>query len=108
MGVEGKSQASLIAAIMNTEPAPLGALAPMLPPAFERLVKQCIAKDPDDRWQSAGDLSHELKWIADAGSRAGVPAPVSAQRASRERIAWRPRRTRASARVDLTNNQVTS
>ncbi len=85
---EGKGQASLIAAIMNTEPAPLGALAPMAPPAFERLVKQCIAKDPDDRWQSAGDLSHELQWIADAGSRAGVPTPVSAQRASRERIAW--------------------
>ncbi len=85
---EGRSQASLIATIMNTEPAPLGTLAPLAPPAFERLVRQCIAKDPDDRWQSAGDLSRELLWIADAGSRAGVPAPVSAQRASRERIAW--------------------
>jgi hypothetical protein len=85
---DGTSQASLITAIMNTEPAPLGALAPMSPPAFERLVKQCLAKDPDDRWQSAGDLSRELAWIAEDGSQAGVPAPVLAQRASRERIAW--------------------
>src|ERR1019366_3066081 len=51
-----------------------------------------LAKSPDDRWQSAGDLSRELEWIAETGSKsgseAGVPAPVAAKRRSRERVAW--------------------
>jgi Tol biopolymer transport system component len=84
----GKSQASLIAAIIHAEPVPIATHAPMTPPALERAVKQCLAKDPDDRWQSAGDLKRELTWIRDAGSQAGVPAPVAARRRGRERMAW--------------------
>jgi hypothetical protein len=72
---EGKSQASLIGAIMNTEPAPISAVAPMAPPALDRLVRRCLAKDPDDRWQSARDVVHELQWIGEAGSHAGAPVP---------------------------------
>ena len=49
---------------------------------------RCLEKDPDDRWQTARDLLLELKWIAEAGSRAGVAAPVAAKRKSRERMAW--------------------
>ncbi len=80
-----KSQASLIAAILREEPKPISELQPMSPPALERIVKTCMAKDPDERWQSSGDLKRELQWIGDAGSIAGIPAPVAAQRKSRER-----------------------
>ena len=85
---EGKSQASLIGAIMNTEPAPIGSLTPMSPPALERVVKACLAKDPEERIQTAHDVRLQLEWIRDAGSQAGVPAPVVARRRSRERLAW--------------------
>src|ERR1700739_4648241 len=71
---EAKSQASLIAKILETDPAPMSRLAPMTPPALDRLVKRCLAKDPDDRWQSARDLEAELSWIASSGSQAGVSA----------------------------------
>jgi eukaryotic-like serine/threonine-protein kinase len=67
---EGKSQASLMAKILETDPAPMATLAPMTPPALDRLVKRCLAKDPDDRWQSARDLEEELKWITDSGVQA--------------------------------------
>ena len=50
--------------------------------------RQCLAKSPDDRWQSAGDLLSELEWIAESGSKAGIPAPVAAKRRNRERMAW--------------------
>jgi serine/threonine protein kinase len=85
---EGKSQASLIAAIMGSEPAPLSQVAPMSPPGLDRLVRGCLAKDPDERLQTAHDVKLELQWIAEAGSQAGVPAPVAAWRRSRERLAW--------------------
>jgi eukaryotic-like serine/threonine-protein kinase len=83
---EGRTQASVIAAILERDPAPISTLQPMLPPALDRVVKRCLAKDPDERWQSAQDLREELKWVTDAGSQAGVPAPVVAKRRSRERL----------------------
>ncbi|MBK9470775.1 MAG: protein kinase [bacterium] len=61
---EGASQASLITSIMSSTPPPLPSLAPLTPPALERIVRQCLAKDPDERWQNAGDLGRELKWLA--------------------------------------------
>ncbi|MBI3449662.1 MAG: protein kinase [Acidobacteria bacterium] len=75
---EGKTQASMIAAILEREPAPITSIQPLAPAGLERVVKQCLAKDPDERWQSAGDLKRELKWIAEGGSQAGVPAPAIA------------------------------
>lgn len=64
----GKSQATIIAAILSAEPAPISSLQPMTPPALDRIVKTCLAKDPDDRFQTAHDLKLELQWIAEAGS----------------------------------------
>ena len=61
----GKSRASLIASIMEHEPAPLASVAPMTPPTLDRVVRTCLAKDPDDRWQSAADVARELRWIAE-------------------------------------------
>ncbi|HUO83578.1 MAG TPA: protein kinase, partial [Thermoanaerobaculia bacterium] len=84
---EGKTKTSLIAAIVDRDPPPISSVQAMTPPALERLVKTCLAKDPDDRWQSAHDVASELRWILESGSQAGVAAP-SAARLSRERI-WK-------------------
>ena len=84
----GKSQASLIAAILSAEPPPLSLLQPLAPQAFERLVKVCLAKDPDDRLQTAHDVMQELKWIAEAGSAPAVSAPAGSGRRWREALAW--------------------
>jgi Tol biopolymer transport system component len=84
---EGQSQASLISAIMKDEPRPLLELQPLSPPALEHLVRRCLAKDPGERWQSARDVMHELKWIAEAGSQAGVSALVAARRRSGSQVA---------------------
>src|SRR5579872_2648121 len=53
---EGKTSASVMAKILETDPPPMSSLAPMTPPALDRVVKRCLVKDPDDRWQSARDL----------------------------------------------------
>jgi len=74
---QAESQASLIAAILKEEPAPLPSREPVTPPALDRLVRKCLAKDPDARWQSAADLRDELEWIAQSSSQAVTPAPVS-------------------------------
>jgi hypothetical protein len=85
---EGKSQASLISAIMSAEPPAVSSLQSMTPPALDRLIFIALQKDPDARWQSAQDLANELRWIAEGGSQAGVPAPVTSRRRRREWIAW--------------------
>jgi Tol biopolymer transport system component len=82
---EGKSQASLISAIMKEEPVPVSAVQPMSPPAFDHVVKTCLAKDPEGRWQSAHDIAGELQWIAQGGTQAAAAAAPSRKR---ERIAW--------------------
>jgi Tol biopolymer transport system component len=84
----GRSKASLIAAILSSAPAPLGQSQPLTPPALERAVKRCLAKDPDGRWQSAADLRDELRWIAEGSSAAGVAAPFTARVKTGERLAW--------------------
>src|SRR5262249_30939733 len=61
---------------------------PLTPPAFERVVKVCVAKDPEERWQTAHDVRLQLKWIAEGGSQAGGAAPVAAHRKHREWTAW--------------------
>jgi serine/threonine protein kinase/Tol biopolymer transport system component len=85
---EGKSQASLIAAILEREPPSMSLLQPMTPPALDRIVKRCLAKDPDDRWQTARDLEVELKWVAESGSHAGTSVPTATLKGIRT-LGWR-------------------
>ncbi len=72
----GASQASLIAAILEREPAPISSIQPMTPPTLDRVVKTCLAKDPEERWQSAGDLMRELRWISGGESATDARAPM--------------------------------
>ena len=88
---EGKTLVSVAASILEKEPEPIRTLQPLTPASLERAIKKCLAKDPDERWQSAGDLASELKWIAE-GSGSGPPAvakpaPVQRTRVS-EWLAW--------------------
>ena len=85
---EGKSQLSVASAILEKEPEPISTAKPMAPPALDHAVKKCLAKLPDERWQSASDLASELKWISESGSQAGEAGRVSAGRRRRERAAW--------------------
>jgi hypothetical protein len=83
----GKTQASLIHAILGVDPPPLSTVQPLTPPALDHVVETCLEKDPDDRFHTAHDLLVQLKWIAEAGSKAGVAAPVVVRRRTRDRLA---------------------
>ena len=82
----GKSQASMVAAILASEPAPISVAQPMTPPALAQVVKGCLAKDPEERFQTVHDLKLQLKWIAEASSsQLGAPAQVRARRVLQKR-----------------------
>jgi len=85
---EGKTTASVLAAVLERQPAPISSVQPMTPLPLDQLVRTCMAKDPDERWQTAHDVRLQLKQIAEGGSQAGVPAPVVVHRKHRERLAW--------------------
>ena len=63
---EGKSQASLIAAILEHQPRSIESIVPLVPPLCDRVVRGCLEKDPDHRWQSVQDLGLALKLVADS------------------------------------------
>jgi serine/threonine protein kinase len=69
---EGKSQLSVASAILEREPTPINKFLPMTPPVLEHVVKKCLAKSLEERWQSAGDLASELRWIAGASAQGGA------------------------------------
>lgn len=86
---QGNSTASVIAAILTSTPPPLPTIQPMTPAALDRCVKRCLAKDPDQRWQSAVDLADELRWIAESSqSSIAAPTALPAKAKLRERAAW--------------------
>ena len=93
---DGDTSANVIAAILEREPLPLSASQPLAPRALDRLVRTCLAKDPDDRWQSAGDLMREFEWIAEEVRRqppsiADASGSARSGRTSRQRLrpaAW--------------------
>jgi len=82
----GKSQASIVAAILASEPTPISIVQPMAPPALAQVVKTCLAKDPDERFQTVHDIKLQLKWIAEASaSQLAAPARVRARRVVQKR-----------------------
>jgi len=80
----GRSQISVASAILEKEPEPITATHPLTPPVFEQVVATCLAKNPDDRFQSAHDLSLQLKWIA--GGKSPTVKPAEYRRRKREGI----------------------
>ena len=84
----GASQASLIAAILERQPEPVSSAQPAAPPALDRIVRKCLEKNPDERWQSAADLASELRWAAESSASSHPVAVVAApaERALRRRF----------------------
>ena len=82
---DGKNAPSVMAAILERDPAPISTLQPLTPSGFDHVVKTCIAKDPDARWQGAADLARELRWIAESGKRPPGLTPVGH---GRDKWAW--------------------
>jgi Tol biopolymer transport system component len=77
---QGKSQLSVASAILEKEVPPIRNLKPLTPPSLEHVIGRCLAKDPDDRWQTGRDLAGELKWISDSGTNmSGTAAAVHMQ-----------------------------
>jgi eukaryotic-like serine/threonine-protein kinase len=102
---QGQSEFSVASAILHQEPPPISTLQPLTPPALERTIRVCLAKDPDERWQSASDLWNELRWISEGGSQSGalqgltpgsqagasqsgMKIPAATRRAAGPQLAW--------------------
>jgi serine/threonine protein kinase len=85
---QGKSQLSVASAILEKEPVSISSLKPLTPPAFDHVIRRCLAKDPEERWQTARDLALELKWVAEAGSQTGTGVSSSPKRQLSQGIAW--------------------
>jgi eukaryotic-like serine/threonine-protein kinase len=111
---EGKSTASLTAAILERQPAPIREQQPLVLEQLEHVAMQCLDKDPDRRWQSIADVAAELRWIVDhpqppalttaAAARgrrpltwAIVPLAMLAGAAIAGVVAWSARATPAAA-----------
>ncbi len=84
----GKSQLSVASAILEKEPEPISAITPLTPPSLDHAIRRCLAKDREDRWQSARDLAGELNWIRESGSQAGVPAVALDSARGRRPLGW--------------------
>jgi Tol biopolymer transport system component len=108
---DGKTRASLAAAILSAAPLPLRQEQPLAPAALQRLVSKCLEKDPDDRWQSAKDIAGELRWIPsqadvrDATRRISPWPWIIAAVAAIAAIAMYSRRT--APRVDAAHLEIT-
>ena len=72
---------------MSAQPLPVSTVQTLAPAGLDRLVIRCLAKDPEDRWQSSRDLQLELAWIGAAGPLAAA-VPADSDKRSRERVAW--------------------
>ncbi len=85
---QGRSQASLIASVLEHEPPAIASLVPLAPATLDRVVHRCLAKDPEDRWQSSRDLAAELAWIGEADSRATADTPSVKPKRTRPWLPW--------------------
>ena len=85
---EGGSRASIIAAILDHDPPSTRLKQPLTPAALDRAVRKCLAKDPNQRWQTAQDLADELRWIAESGSSSPSAVIPITTREVRRRLTW--------------------
>jgi serine/threonine protein kinase len=85
---EGKSQLSVASAILDREPTPISSIKPMTPPALDHLIRRCLAKDREQRWQTGCDLHWELIWIRESASTLATTRVLSGNQKRRERMAW--------------------
>jgi eukaryotic-like serine/threonine-protein kinase len=85
---DGKTSATVMAGILERDPPPIASLRPESPEALDRLIHFCLAKDPQQRWQSVHDLSIELGWLADEGVPRVESHPNSVKARTRKRIGW--------------------
>ncbi|MBI3401802.1 MAG: protein kinase [Acidobacteria bacterium] len=89
---EGKTRARLLGAILKDEPPPVSTVQPVVPKSLDRIISACLAKDPDDRWQSARDLLRELKWVTSGAAEASRVSDASPAKAGHyvrhARVAW--------------------
>jgi eukaryotic-like serine/threonine-protein kinase len=85
---EGKSPASVIAAVLEREPPAMSTLQPLTPRLLEHIVARCLAKDPDERWQSIADIAHDLKLVADGAAADSAATSGNARATRHERVAW--------------------
>jgi serine/threonine protein kinase len=83
---QGKSSISVASAILEKEPEPISRLQPMAPPGLEHVIKTCLAKDAEQRWQSAADVGRELRWIAESRSESSLQKPALRSQRSREHV----------------------
>ncbi|HEY6064957.1 MAG TPA: protein kinase, partial [Thermoanaerobaculia bacterium] len=82
----GDSRAALMVSVLSADPPPISRLAPLTPPALERLVRICLSKSPADRWQSMHDVSLQLRNLPEA-SAAG-PAAAAPRSGWRAVLPW--------------------
>ena len=85
---EGKSNLSVASAVLEKEPEPISTIQPMAPPALDHVVRGCLAKDPDARWQSASDIARELRWISTSSQSAAAVHSLRPRRKNWDRIGW--------------------
>ena len=78
----------VIAAILEHAPLPVSNARPTAPAALDRVVSKALAKDPDERWQDAGDLRDELKWIAEDALSAGAKPAKTSRLEPRQIVPW--------------------
>lgn len=83
---QGKSRVRLMSAIATADPAPISKLQPASPEVLDHVVRTCLAKEPSERWQTAGDLLAELAWIADGGGKAALAIPLAGGQRSKSRL----------------------
>jgi eukaryotic-like serine/threonine-protein kinase len=84
---DGKSQLSVASAILEKEPAPLNATKPMTPPVLGHAISRCLAKDPDERWQSASDIKNELLWVSQSSGESTIQPVTTKQKSSWAQVA---------------------
>jgi serine/threonine-protein kinase len=85
---EGRSRAGLIGSILRDDPPSVIQIRPKTPPALDRLIRACLAKNPENRLQNAYDLWLALKWIADSGTVVELSPPAAAHRGYRHLVPW--------------------